>query len=186
MKTRLFFPILLVVLMGCKDDDPKPTAAEQQGNLLAGKKGESKTWILTSFVIDGTDVFDGLCEYDNEYTFFNTAAQSFEGTEGEEECTFWDDINEDGIVDAGEVFSFGEDIETGVWAFTLDGKTLIISSSDTQSEFAIFSLFTEIGSPLPASIIKLTDTELSLEMNTSVGSQNFEVTVEFEAVQPAS
>lgn len=186
MKATLFFPVLLFVLLGCKEDDPKPTPAEQQGVLLAGKTGASKTWILTQFEIDGSDVFEGLCEYDNEYTFFNTAAQSFEGTEGEDECTLWDDIDGDGIVDPDEVFSYGQDIESGAWAFTIDGKTLIISSSEIQSDFAVFSRFTEIGSPFPGTVTKLTETDLTLEMNVTVGNTDIEVTITFEAVEPAA
>ncbi len=187
MKIQFLALFVLVSLIGCnKDEDPEPSAAEKQALLLAGASGQSKVWILTSLEIDNVDVFEGLCGYDNEYTFFNNATQSFEGTEGEEECTFWSDENGDGIVDPDEIFSYGPVIESGIWAFTLDGKSILISSSDTQSEFAIFSIFTDQGSPLPATVKTLTETDFSLEMDVSAGDNNFDATMTFEAVVPNS
>jgi hypothetical protein len=186
MKIQLLTLVILVLLLACKEDDPKPTAAEKQAVLLAGNKDKSKTWILTKFEIEGQDLFEGLCEYDNEYTFFNNASQTFEGKEGVEECSFWDDVNGDEIVDEDEVFSYGPDIEEGVWAFTIDGKTILISSNNTQSDFAIFSLFGSNGLPIPAQIISLTETVLSLEMEAVIGSSSVTAKIEFEAVVPNS
>jgi hypothetical protein len=189
MKQYLFTLLLVVAFIGCKkDDDPVPTAAEKQAVLLAGKSGESKTWILTGFEIDNQDVFEGLCEYDNEYTFFNNAGQTFEGKEGEEECIDWVDLNQNDIIDEGEVGTYGPDIEGGIWAFTIDGKSVIISSARTESNFAIFSFFIDQGRPLPAKIITLTDTDFNLEMEVTFGfgSDNQPVKMSFKVLEPNS
>lgn len=170
MKSKLFPLLVLVILIGCKEDDPTPTGAEKQGVLLAGNKGQSKVWILTDYEIDNftIDAFD--CFEENEYTFFNNASQDFEGDEGDVRCT---------DSDSGELLP--QSIESGRWAFTVDGKIVIISSEVVNSPVAIFSYFTDFGSPFPAEVVTLTSTDLVIEAQYSTPSFSETVRLTFEA-----
>lgn len=159
MKLKLLVIMLTVSLLGCKDDDPKPTAAERQGVLLAGKKGESKTWILTDYRIEGAVVSSFDCLENNEYTFTNNNAQEFFGDEGDFRCS---------DSDTGQLLPQG--IESGNWAFSIDGEIVIISSSSYDSPTSIFSYFSGLGNPFPADVITLTATQFIIETEYSTPS----------------
>jgi hypothetical protein len=170
MKMRFCIPVLLFVLIGCKEDDPKPTAAEKQGELLGGKKGASKTWILTDYEIDNITIDAFECFDENEYTFFNNEAQEFEGDEGSVRCT---------DADTGQPLS--QSIESGRWAFTTDGKIVIISSDVIDSPVAIFSTFSAFGNPFPAEVTTLSATDLVIVAEYSAPGFSETVRLTFEA-----
>lgn len=171
MKLKLLVMMLAISLLGCKDDDPKPTAAEKQGVLLAGNKGQSKTWILTGYRINGAvvDAFD--CLEDNEYTFTNNNAQEFFGDEGDFRCS---------DSDTGQPLP--QSIESGNWAFSIDGAVVIISSSNFNSPASIFSYFSGLGNPFPADVITLTATQFVIEAEYSTPSFTETARLTFTAV----
>lgn len=70
MKDLLFFLLMLSVAMsGCKDDDADPLPFEKQEELLAGKKNESKSWVVESVTVNGTELQLEACDADNIFTF---------------------------------------------------------------------------------------------------------------------
>ena len=156
---KVILPILLLTLfVGCKEDDPVPTGAETQAILLAGEKNKSKVWIMTSATEmeegnPATDIFDKVvnaCFLDNKYTFSNNANQEYTGGEGAMKCRNGDP----------------DEIESGHWAFTLDGKFLIVSVDTVRnSDGTLFSLLS-----FPATVTKLTSTEMILNY-TVTGSE---------------
>jgi hypothetical protein len=172
MKSKFLTLLVCVALLSCKEDDPKPTGAEKQGVLLAGKKGQSKVWLISDFKIDGDDFYDPalLCFYDNEYTFFNNADQTFEGSEGDEAC-----------VDLGSGEELPDQIESGQWAFSIDGKNLIILSDNFNSGVAIFSYFGGGSTPFPAEVVTLTKDILELSMNYTFEGDSGVITLRFDA-----
>lgn len=170
MKVKLLTLAALVLVLSCKEDDPKPTAAEKQGVLLAGEKGKSKIWVLTNYEIDNTTIGAFDCFDENEYTFSNNASQEFEGDEGSVRCT---DSN------TGELLP--QSIESGRWAFTIDGKIVIISSDVINSPVAIFSAFTTFGNPFPAEVTSLSATDLVIEAQYSTPNFSETVRLTFEA-----
>jgi len=63
MKDLLFFLLMLsVAISGCKDDDADPLPFEKQGELLAGKKNESKSWVVESVTVNGTELQLEACD----------------------------------------------------------------------------------------------------------------------------
>lgn len=170
MKINVLLFICLGFLFACQEDEPKPTNAEKQAVLLAGKKGESKKWLVSGYRVDGQEVEAFGCLEDNEYTFFNNALQTFEGDEGDDRC-----------LDGQTEQPLPQEIESGNWAFTIDGSIVIISSASTQSPVAIFSAFTELGNPFPMEIVSLTKTELVIETDYTVDVFSETVRVTFVA-----
>ncbi len=172
MKVR-FAPVAIVLfsllaLVGCKKDDPAPLEAEVKGKLLAGEKDASKNWRLIGLTFatasnpaQSQTLFG--CFADNVYTFNNNASQDYQSSEGASKCDSADpDV-----------------IEKGNWAFTLDGLIVNIVVDETLSTWGLFSseilfsvdsdgnligVFSE-GYPYPASVVNLTETNLTLEMN---------------------
>src|SRR5579872_5231711 len=85
-----FIAILFIVSCSKKDTTP-PTGAETNATLLAGAKGGSKSWKITSLtqtVNGGTaqtiTPSSGIpaCEADNVFVFSNNSTQSYQTTEG--------------------------------------------------------------------------------------------------------
>lgn len=177
MKVRLLTLAALVLFFGCKDDDPKPTAAEKQAVLLAGNKDKSKVWIIDEFELNGDSFYPTSldCFFDNEYTFSNNADQTFEGNEGEANC--FTDPDGDGIFDS----ELPDQIETGQWAFSIDGKTLILLSSNFNSPVSLFSYFGDGSAAFPAEVVTLTDTVLELKMSFTYEGDSGVVTFKFVA-----
>lgn len=175
----------LMVLTSCKKDDPAPLEAEVRGKLLAGEKDGSKNWRLIGVTISSASspaqslTLPG-CFADNVYTFSNTASQDYEASEGASKCG----------TDSPNV------IEKGNWAFTLDGLIINIAVDETISAQGLFStevLFDfddegnvtgafVIGYPYPASVVSLTETGLTLEMNRVVGTDKLKYTLTFTAM----
>ena len=165
-----FLLIAILFVTGCnKDEDP--VAAEKNAKLLAGSKNKSKTWVLTSLTekVNTDPVEDlnfGACFFDNEYTFNNNSNQEFDTIEGLTSCN----------VDDPEL------IEEGNWAFSLDGKTLIVSSDNVYSNQSLFSYFVGSAFPFPAEVVTLTSTQLELRMVLEIGIDTVIYTFEFETI----
>ena len=161
--------VLLVsalVFTGCGEDEPDPKVIKNT-KLLAGNKGDSKSWVITSFVIkDGgssTDIFDEMdvCITDNIFTFSNSANQEFEQTEGSTKC----------LVDDPSV------IESGTWYLTTNGLkfTVLVLFDDVNNEdSALFAYF-----PYTWAIVELSGSTLVIEYEDSDGIL---WTITFEAV----
>jgi len=190
MKVR-YVPVAIVlcsllVLTGCKKDDPAPLEAEVKGKLLAGEKDASKGWRLigltfaTSSSPAQSQTLIG-CFADNIYTFSNNSSQDYQASEGASKCG----------TDSPDV------IEKGNWAFTLDGLIVNIVVDETISAQGLFStevLFEGdadgnltdayiIGYPYPASVVSLTETGLTLEMNRAIGTTSkIKYTLTFTAI----
>ena len=57
MKNLLFFLLFFsVAVISCKDDDTDPLPFEKQVELLAGKENESKSWIVESVTVNGSEL----------------------------------------------------------------------------------------------------------------------------------
>src|SRR5438132_766454 len=113
-----------VVMEACSKKETPPTAAETNGTTLAGASGASKTWTVTKFgkAVNGgasqdfTSQFDA-CFLNNTFTFTNNPTQDYENDEGESKCDQTDSAL----------------IEKGNWAFTEDGKNLLIDATPSSS-----------------------------------------------------
>lgn len=125
MKKALNYFLLFVslaIIVSCSKKDSPPSAGEANGALLAGAKGSSKSWNLTSISesVDGgaaqiVTSTSGIpsCESDNVFVFSHTTTQSYQQTEGPTTCTTGDPTT----------------IESGSWAFSEDGKTLFVEAT---------------------------------------------------------
>lgn len=191
-KIASLFILLVVALLidGCKDD-PKPLQAEVNGKLLAGEKGQSKSWKVVSISAQSgsnnqTYTLSG-CFTDNIFTFHNEDSQDYEATEGTSKCG----SNSPDL------------IEKGNWSFTLDGLFLNVGCDEIYSLNGLFSpdavitvlatddsgnvLVDDNGNaisypltltyPYPALVTKLTDTQMVLEMNNTVATSKVKYTL---------
>lgn len=120
----VFIAILTVVSCTKKETTP-PTAGETNSLLLAGAKGSSFSWKLTGMQgsVGGSAAADiqqltgtsfPACELDNVFQFSFNSTQGYQQTEGATSCTTPDDPST---------------VESGSWAFTDDGKTLLIDGT---------------------------------------------------------
>ncbi len=151
--------VSLAIIISCSKKDPPPSAGEANGALLAGAKGSSKSWNLTSISesVDGgaaqtVTSTSGIpaCESDNVFIFSHTTTQSYQQTEGAATCTNGDPST----------------IESGSWAFSEDGKSLFIeatvypTSTQFQNEDAsgyfLYYFILSIGKPLTVTQITAT------------------------------
>lgn len=192
MKRRIIQAVVLIsfwslLLLACKKSDPAPLGAQTNAVFLAGQTGKSKSWKLRELTYQYgtqaavTQTLPG-CFADNLYTFTNNATQDYAATEGASKC-----YNSDAI-------------ENGTWAFSLDGLTLTIEVSNTQSPNGLFTpepdfavgdttnikYFSQlsiypynIGYPYPAFVKKIDDNNLVLEMNYKLGSTTYKYTMTF-------
>lgn len=144
--TPLFF-VSLLFFSSCQDDELLP--AEAQAKLLAGNPGSSKTWKLLNGTLqaNGQDVVEreiDPCQLDDLFKFTNNGDQTYELRGGSIKCNVEDD----------------DLLETGNWAFTLDGTMVIILSSKTS----FTGLFNYWNMPFPAEIVSLTENEFKIRM----------------------
>ncbi len=144
----------MLVWASCKKDDPKPLQAEVNAKLLAGDFGKSKSWSITggtfqfsSGSVQPFNVSD--CISDNIYTFTNDNSQTYQATEGSTKCA----ANDPDVV------------ESGTWAFTRDGKMIIILSNNTTNSAG--SIFSYKGFAFPAEVIQITDASLQIKMTVT-------------------
>ena len=190
MKVRIA-PVAIVIftllaLSSCKKDDPAPLEAEVRGKLLAGEVDASKNWRLLGItVVTGSNPATALnypaCFLDNVYTFFNNASQDYQSADGTAQCLTTDT----------------NPLEKGNWAFTIDGLIVNIIVDETNSQWGLFSseilvfgdpdgnitnIITE-GFPYPASVVNLTETSLTLEMNrVDLNKDKYKYTLTFTAI----
>jgi hypothetical protein len=189
MRLRLMNMFLLVAMgsiltFSCKKSDPAPLGAQVNAKFLAGEKGSSKKWKLIQLDYDygsngkGTFSLDA-CTSNNIYTFSNNDSQDYAATEGASKCGT----------------NAPDTIESGTWAFTLDGLTLNVEVDNTGSANGLFSPegiltfnadntavtgATSAGlTPYPAFVKKIDDNNLQLEMNGTAGSFAFKYTLTF-------
>ena len=166
--SRLFSIALLTAITfynsGCKEDEPIPLGSEVNGKLLAGEPGQSLSWKLTSITVQdsGGSGTVGLaaCELDNIYKFTNNANQDYEATEGTTKCDSSDPAT----------------VERGNWAFTSDGKIMVVISDEVLTTFG-FPLFFQL--PFPGKVMQLNDSILEIELNFNDGSDNTKFTLLF-------
>lgn len=142
--------LLAVCFQGCKKSDPQP--ANGNARLLSGDPGKSKSWklvVASQQLEDGaiTPYTIGACTLDNIYTFTNNAEQTYEATEGPTKC----------------LDSDPDLVESGNWAFTNDGKIVMILSNHVLPSNP-GSLFSFYGFALPSEIITLTDNTFKVKM----------------------
>jgi hypothetical protein len=156
--------VVVLLVLSCSKDS-KPSAAETNAVTLAGAKGSSKVWMISTLSLstNGAAAQDltstsNSCFLDNTYTFTNNATQDYEYDEGASKCN-----SSDSYI-----------IEKGSWAFTDDGKTLLVDGTPYSSAYFLLS----IGKPL--SILNLTSasftatfTYLDSLNNTNLVSMNF-------------
>lgn len=152
MKDSLFIIALLTVaVVGCKDDDEDPLPFEKQVELLAGKKNESKSWIVESVIINGTELYLEACDADNVFTFYNNALQEYQLTSGTLKC------------DPAHPTL----LEEGAWMFTTDGKMIIVSANKIFKT-NVMNYFGSLTSK-PGKVIQLTETHFKTEINVVDG-----------------
>ena len=174
---------LALLSLSCSKDEPKPLGAQTNAVFLAGDKGKSKGWKLREFnyqigtAAAQTATFAG-CFSDNVYTFTNNASQAYDGTEGTSKCFTTDP----------------DAIESGTWAFTLDGLILNVSVDETQTPNGLFSpeIYVDVDAnnnvtaiynggytPYSAFVQKLDANNLILEINVVRGTAKTKYTLTF-------
>jgi hypothetical protein len=165
MNSYLMLAFLLIgVLSSCKEDDPAPLKAETQAILLAGQKGSSKSWKLTTASYQegsgaSTELNLDVCILDNIYLFTNNDDQTYKATEGATSC----ELTDPNVVEAGH------------WTFTINGEILIVLPDEvTYSNSALFSFLT-----YPSEIVTLTDSGMTLKMNVVDTSSSYSYTLTF-------
>lgn len=170
--------------MSCSKSDPKPLGAQTNAVFLAGDKGKSKSWKLREFGYQApgattltTQTLQG-CFMDNLYTFTNNDAQAYASTEGTSKC-----------------FTSDPDaVESGTWAFTLDGLVLNIEADNSQTPNGLFSgeiyverdvngVITNVYNggytPYPAFVQKIDANNLILEINATRGTSKYKYVLTF-------
>ena len=177
---------LSVLIISCKKNDPAPLGAQANAKFLAGETGKSKSWKLREFTVQqGSSAAQTVtlpgCFSDNLYTFTNNDSQDYAATEGTSKCNTSDP----------------DAIESGTWAFTLDGLTLNIEVDNTQTPNGLFSseIYVEVDAnnaitaiynggytPYPAGVKKIDDNNLILEINATRGSSVYKYTLTFTPV----
>ena len=133
--------VIALMVLSCSKDSAKPSAAESNAVLLAGAKGQSKAWTLSQYTeakngaaaVDYTSQLDAAFS-DNIYTFYNNDTQDYQGDEGATKYNSSDPST----------------MEKGTWAFTDNGKTLLVEGTAYSANY----LFAGISRPF--SIANLT------------------------------
>src|SRR5258706_7134778 len=132
------------------------SAAVTNGAYLAGAKGLSRSWRLSS----ATGSYNGgavqpinyyECYLDNILTFTNNDAQGYENLEGATKCDFNDP----------------QQVEAGNWALTADGKTLLVKASSISGE----NFFSFVNAPI--TVTELNNFSLKLSYSVSNGSDSY-------------
>jgi hypothetical protein len=165
IKGIIVVAFFVIVVVSCSKDKILPSVAETNGAILAGSKGSSKTWKISS--VSGTvnagneqTLSIGSCFLDNIYVFSNNVSQDYKNTEGSVKCNSTDSTL----------------VEKGSWAFTSDGKSLLIDGAPYSNQ----NLFTTLG--LPVSVEKLTDASMRLSFATDSGGNHIIIYLNFVKV----
>jgi len=187
MKQLLSKPFLIVLVLfaaACsKSSTTPPSGAETAAVLLAGAKGASISWKISSIsqskngaAAQSVTAASGAipaCEADNIFTFSNNTTQTYVNQEGATTCT------------AGDPST----IESGNWAFTDDGKTLLIDAtvnatsaqfSSTAEPFLGYLVLAE-GLPLNVTVLNATTLTISYTYvdNTVSPADSYLITLTF-------
>lgn len=157
--------VMALLVLSCSKESAKPSAAESNAVLLAGAKGSSKSWTISQFTqakngAAAQDVTSGLdTEFiDNVYVFTNNATQDYECDEGASKYNSSDP----------------NVIEKGSWAFTDDGKTLLLDGTIYSENYFLLSL----GKPLTISNLTSVSFTASFTVQDTL-SNNFLITLNF-------
>jgi len=188
-KSIILFAIVLIIASCTKKETSPPTVGESNSLLLAGTKGASKSWKIASIsqsenggtpqsVTPATSTNPTgipICEADNIFMFSYNTAQGYQQTEGATTCTSGDPST----------------IESGSWAFTDDGKTLLIDSfvnattAQLQSASEPFLGYMILIYGAPLNVVQITATSLTVSysfVDTSVSPSNtYVITLVFSA-----
>lgn len=169
----LLLVAMVAVIDSCTKTETKTSVATTNGTLLAGASGQSKSWTLKTFSVSANgsaaQAVTGIpaCESDNIYKFSNNSTQSYQNTEGTAVCTSGDPTT----------------IESGSWAFTDDGKTLLIdgtnfitsNEANSSDHFLVGNLvLTQTG---PLGVAQITDSSLTLTYSFAYNSTNYVITI---------
>jgi len=177
---------LILIIASCSKEKASPTLADSNGVLLAGAKGSSKSWRIASISesVNGgtaqtvTPSASGIptCEADNVFLFSNNATQSYTDTEGATSCTSGDPAT----------------VESGSWAFTADGKSLVIdgtvyaTTAQFQSTAEPFLGYLILSEGTPLTVSQLTAANLTVSYtyvdNSASPAKNFLITLAFTAI----
>jgi hypothetical protein len=165
-KVSLLVPIVLSVVLSCSKETTSLNVAQTKALLLAGAKGASKSWKLQSsnYSVNGgtvQSVFYNDCLADNVYTFTNNAAQSYAASEGATKCSSTD----------------ANIVESGSWAFTDDGKMLVVDGSFNNS---LASLLTSIHEPV--NVVELTNTSFQISFTLSSPGNKVSYSIMFSSL----
>ncbi|HCW09126.1 MAG TPA: hypothetical protein DGG95_17350 [Cytophagales bacterium] len=176
---RLSIFAFIALALSCTKEKvvSQSTAAETNAVLLAGAKGSSKSWKLTGITLkENSNAVQSAsasdlpsCEADNVLTFSNNATQTYTQIENTL-CTSTDPTT----------------VEKGSWAFTDDGKTLLIDAfvyptstqfSDTNEPFLIFFI---LAQGVPLTVTSITDSTFTIAYTvTDSSNNNYYITVTF-------
>jgi hypothetical protein len=153
-----FIAIMVIVSCSKKETTP-PTGAETNATLLAGANGGSKSWKITSISQSANGSTQTLtaasgnipaCEADNIFQFSNNATQSYQTTDGATQCTTGDPAT----------------LESGSWAFTTDGKTLLIDATvyvtSTQATAEPLVGFFVLSQGVPLTVSQISDSSMTI------------------------
>jgi hypothetical protein len=164
-RTLMILGIISSAFVGCEDEERDPFPFEKQVELLAGKKGESKAWLLESLRVNGTVTPIDDCDKDNIYTFYNNDLQVYTLTAGAQKCNATEP----------ELF------EEGAWLLATDGKTIVIAGTKVF-KLKQMNFFGSISSK-PEKVLELTETSLKTEINLvdGIGSDAVEVVISLKA-----
>lgn len=164
MKTFILLFFSVLVFSSCQDE---LLPAEERARLLAGNPGSSKTWKLLGGTVqaNGLDIVEreiNPCQLDDLFKFTNNGDQTYELRNGSLKCSKEDD----------------DLLESGTWAFTLDGTMVIVLSSKTSHT----GLFNYWNMPFPAEIVSLTKNEFKIRMTILDEGDTIVCTFNFKSV----
>ncbi|MBS1682945.1 MAG: hypothetical protein JST48_14630 [Bacteroidetes bacterium] len=186
MKKAASYILIAIVIVSCsKSSTTPPSPAETNATLLAGTNGSIKTWAIAKIsqtkngndngsIVPGSGQNDiSPCVSDNLFQFSNNSVQSYKVTEGSVNCL------------SG---TYPSTIEEGNWAFTHDGKSLLIDGSvypdDTEfndpNTFGLAFIILAEGQAL--NVVSLTSSSLVLSYSYSLNSDNYVMTLSFTKV----
>lgn len=170
---KIGFLVALVgaIIAACTKDKIVPTAAQNNATFLAGSSGSGKSWKMTSasFQQNGGSaqpITLASCVQDNIFKFTNSTTQDFVQNEGTK-CNSADSTI----------------TEQGNWAFTNDGKNLVVEGiwfDDLSAESQFIFTFTSVGEEM--NVVKLTDSLLVIAYSFPYKGATITLTVSFAKV----
>lgn len=155
---------LVTFIVACTKDKVTPSAADNAGITLAGPKGSTKSWKLTSlkYSKNGGTIQGGTllaCQMDDIFKFSNNDGQDFEHNEGATKCTSTDSTI----------------AENGSWALTSNAKRIDFGLVTYSSEY----LLTDLG---PGTVVSLSDTDMELSFTQVAAPDTYEIFLYFSKI----